>query len=168
MSYEVANGTIERVHPPTVCAGENCCIHNPSPHSMVSFPQHFGRRGTVFMERECPHGFFHPDPDDPKTKDWIERRHNCDGCCKGCYEGYPGKPEWWNDERHTPDRRLLVNKAQCGECGDIIESTSVHDFVECKCHQMFVDGGREYQRFGFESYRDFIDLSEYEDINNDN
>jgi hypothetical protein len=167
MSYEVANGTISRVHEPTVCAGENCCIHNPSNHTMVTFPQHFGRRGTVFMERECPHGFFHPDPDDPKSKDWVERRHHCDGCCKGCYPGSLRKPNWWVDDLHTPDQRLLVNKAQCRACGDIIESKSVHDFVSCDCDAIFVDGGREYQRCGADSWDNFWDLSIYEDINNE-
>jgi len=166
VTYEVANGTIERVHPPTVCAGENCCIHNPSAHSMLSFPQHFGRRGTVFMERECPHGFFHPDPDDPKTKNWVERRHNCDGCCKGCYEGFPGKPDWWNDERHTPDKRLILNRALCGKCGDTITSTSVHDYVSCSCGSISVDGGNEYQHCSADSWENFVDLSIYEEINN--
>jgi hypothetical protein len=168
MNYEVANGTIKRVHEPTVCAGENCCIHNPSAHSMISFPQYFGRRGTVFMERECPHGFFHPDPDDPKSKDWVERRHNCDSCCSGCYKGFPGKPDWWDDERHTPDRRLLINRAQCSVCGDIIESTSRHDWVSCKCGAISVDGGVDYQHCSADVWEHFLDLSVYEEINNDN
>jgi hypothetical protein len=167
-TYKVANGTIKNVHSPTVCAGENCCIHNPSSHSMLSFPQHFGRRGNIFMERECTHGLFHPDPDDPKTKNWVERRHHCDGCCKGCYVGYPGKPYWWNDDLHTPDQRLLINRAQCLKCADIIESLSVHDFVSCVCGAIFVDGGREYQRYGADEWAHFIDMSVYEEINNDN
>jgi len=166
MSYQVANGMIENVHSPLVCEGENCCIHNPSAHSMRDFPQYFGRRGTVFMERQCPHGFFHPDPDDPKTKDWVERRHNCDGCCQGCYEGYPGKPDWWN-EMHTPDQRLLVNKAQCRACGDIIQSVSRHDFVSCDCGAISVDGGVDYQHCSADSWENFWDLSIYEEINSD-
>jgi hypothetical protein len=167
MTYQVANGTIRGVHSPTACAGENCCIHNPSPHSMIDFPQHFGRRGIVLMERECPHGFFHPDPDDPKTKDWVIRRHSCClVCCKGCYTGYPGKPDWWNDERNTPDRRLIVNKAQCRACGDIIESKSVHDFVTCDCGAISVDGGVDYQHCSADIWENFWDLSIYEEINN--
>jgi len=39
-------------------------------------------------------------------------------------------------------------KLQCNKCQDIIESKSVHDFVECKCGAIFVDGGDEYCRFG--------------------
>jgi hypothetical protein len=62
----------------------------------------------------------------------------------------------------------LVNKAQCRACGDIIESKSVHDFVSCDCGAIFVDGGREYQRFGFDTLDNFWDLSIYEEINNDN
>ena len=121
------------------------------------------------MERECPHGFFHPDPDDPKTKSWMQRRHNCDGCCRGCYVGYPGKGDWWRDDMRTPDpdRRLLVNKAQCRKCGDVIWSQSVHDFVSCECGAIFVDGGTSYQRSGADDLHNFIDLSIYEDINNE-
>ena len=41
-------------------------------------------------------------------------------------------------------------KLQCNKCKDIIESKHVHDFVECKCGAIFVDGGDEYCRFGGE------------------
>jgi hypothetical protein len=33
------------------------------------------------MERICPHGIGHPDPDDPAFKNPIEGVHGCDGCC---------------------------------------------------------------------------------------
>lgn len=59
--------------------------------------------------------------------------------------------------------KILKNKAQCKKCGTIIESTFRHDFVECKCGAIFVDGGRDYQRWGGEP-EDFIDLSEYEEV----
>ena len=41
-------------------------------------------------------------------------------------------------------------KLQCNKCKDIIESKHVHDFVECKCGAIFVDGGDEYTRMGGE------------------
>lgn len=44
--------------------------------------------------------------------------------------------------------RIIVNKAQCLECMDIIESKTVHDFISCKCGASFVDGGKEYIRRG--------------------
>lgn len=67
---------IVRVHPETACAGEHCTIHNRSEHSMRSFPQHW-REDRGIMERVCPHGVGHPDPDDIN----VDGVHGCDGCC---------------------------------------------------------------------------------------
>lgn len=61
---------------------------------------------------------------------------------------------------------LLVNRARCKRCGDVIESTSVHDFVTCSCGAIFVDGGNEYaRRGGFPE--DFEDLSEWTFVGDD-
>ena len=38
-------------------------------------------------------------------------------------------------------------KFKCKKCGDVIQSKSRHDFVECKCGN-FVDGGDDYLRMG--------------------
>lgn len=43
-------------------------------------------------------------------------------------------------------RKILVNKIRCKNCGDIIESKSVHDFNFCKCESVAVDGGHDYLR----------------------
>ena len=57
--------------------------------------------------------------------------------------------------------RIKRNRARCRRCGDVIESTHVHDFVRCKCHAIFVDGGLEYVRRG--SVGDALeDLAEFE------
>jgi hypothetical protein len=59
---------------------------------------------------------------------------------------------------------ILHNRIRCKKCNDIIESVHVHDFNYCKCGKVFVDGGREYGRFGFPggNIEDWIeDLSEY-------
>jgi hypothetical protein len=61
-------------------------------------------------------------------------------------------------------KKLIKNKAQCKLCGDIIESKHRHDFVECKCKKFAVDGGLVYTRRIFDKYEDFIELSEYEEI----
>ncbi len=45
--------------------------------------------------------------------------------------------------------RVVPNRAQCLICNDIIESKSRHDFVECGCGNLFVDGGLDYQRTGW-------------------
>lgn len=40
------------------------------------------------------------------------------------------------------------NRARCRRCGDVVESTSRHDFAACECGAIFVDGGRDYYRAG--------------------
>lgn len=75
---------IYNVHPQDACAGRPCCVHNPSDHHMRSWPQHWrGDRGL--MERICPHGVGHPDPDDINPDDV----HGCDGCCRPSTEENP-------------------------------------------------------------------------------
>ena len=62
----------------------NCVIHNPSVHHMRDWPMVL--RESTLIERTCPHGVGHPDPDsldyfiqrDPDTRLGI---HGCDGCC---------------------------------------------------------------------------------------
>lgn len=88
--YVTGTGQIIRgVHAPEACAGRPCVIHNPSAHHMADWPTNF-RDGGMFdikgphMERICPHGVGHPDPDDLEF--WKSRGedysvHGCDGCC---------------------------------------------------------------------------------------
>ena len=45
----------------------------------------------------------------------------------------------------------MRNIAKCGNCGDIIESKHRHDFRKCKCGKIFVDGGKEYWRWGIDN-----------------
>jgi hypothetical protein len=42
--------------------------------------------------------------------------------------------------------KIIKNCCQCAKCGDIIESTHVHDFVTCTCGAVSVDGGHHYIR----------------------
>lgn len=65
---------------------------------------------------------------------------------------------------------IKINRAQCKHCGEIIESTHRHDFVQCSCcedeeypHGIFVDGGQCYLRRGWRKESEFIELSEFED-----
>lgn len=54
--------------------------------------------------------------------------------------------------------KIVKNAIQCKKCGDIIESTSVHNFVTCSCGACSVDGGHDYlRRCG--NLDDFVDLS---------
>lgn len=61
------------------CLGRSgpCCIHSPSDHHMRAWPQSW-RPDLKVMERLCPHGQGHPDPDGygPDVQHDI-----CDGCC---------------------------------------------------------------------------------------
>lgn len=68
-------------HRASDCMGHYCTIHNRSDHSMRSFPQ-WWRNDRGIMERICPHGIGHPDPDDYKVMlSKAEQIHGCDGCC---------------------------------------------------------------------------------------
>ena len=42
----------------------------------------------------------------------------------------------------------MGKKLKCLKCNDIIESKHVHDFVNCKCGAIFIDGGDDYCRYG--------------------
>lgn len=61
------------------------------------------------------------------------------------------------------NRKIKRNILKCKLCGDIIESKFTHDFVMCKCKKCFVDGGKEYVRYGADNLDDVILLTEYED-----
>lgn len=74
--YTTGTGQNLNVHEGTQCEGENCVIHNPSDHVMRDFPTHW-RPDRRIMERICPHGVGHPDPDEIRG-DGV---HGCDGCC---------------------------------------------------------------------------------------
>ena len=56
-------------------------------------------------------------------------------------------------------QKIIKNSIQCNLCGDIIESKSVHDYVECSCGACYVDGGHDYQRIGFKEKGCYTDLS---------
>jgi hypothetical protein len=80
---------LKGIHKAADCTGRHCVIHDPSDHAMASFKTNW-RHGGMFdikpphMERICPHGVGHPDPDDVAF--WHSRGenvsvHGCDGCC---------------------------------------------------------------------------------------
>jgi hypothetical protein len=76
-------------HNPATCAGRPCCVHHPSGHHMATWPQVW-RGDRNLMERTCPHGVGHPDPDHLAqvlaTRGAVaantESLHGCDGCCR--------------------------------------------------------------------------------------
>ena len=61
-------------------------------------------------------------------------------------------------------KRIIRNAIQCNNCGDIIESTYRHEYVECKCGACAVDGGHDYFRRCFKDKGCYTDLSETVEI----
>lgn len=43
---------------------------------------------------------------------------------------------------------MVVSAIRCKLCGDVVYSRARHDFRECTCGSSFIDGGREYLRYG--------------------
>jgi hypothetical protein len=80
--------TLIRTHPLSQCEGREipCCIHNPSEHHMREWEMNW-RADTRVMERICPHGIGHPDPDHMAYVESLNQGlewqglHGCDGCC---------------------------------------------------------------------------------------
>lgn len=89
LGVQLKGGAILQTHPAEACAGEHCCIHNPSDHPLNTAPMNW-RGDRALMERICEHGVGHPDPDDISFKRATrgdrfadaEAIHGCDGCCK--------------------------------------------------------------------------------------
>lgn len=79
VQLEHTSEVLENVHRGDECAGPACAIHRRTEHSMRSFRQHW-RSDRGIMERICPHGIGHPDPDAPRPAG-DPGVHGCDGCC---------------------------------------------------------------------------------------
>jgi len=43
-------------------------------------------------------------------------------------------------------KNILLNRAKCLNCGEVLISTHRHDFVGCSCGKLAVDGGLDYLR----------------------
>ena len=62
-------------------------------------------------------------------------------------------------------RKIIRNAIRCNHCGDVIESTFRHNYVQCSCGKVAVDGGTDYLRRSYSCNRDdYTDLSEYADV----
>ena len=58
-------------------------------------------------------------------------------------------------------RKFIKNSAQCLRCGDILVSEHRHDFKQCSCGHLIVDGGLDYIR---RAGTDIKELDEWEEI----
>jgi hypothetical protein len=81
-----------RIHDAEECSALNdegyCPFDKPSDHKMVSWPMsiRLDSFSAGLVERHCPHGVGHPDPDSVAfLQDMTEQKswgvHGCDGCC---------------------------------------------------------------------------------------
>lgn len=77
--YKTGTGQWITVHNAYNCAVDPCPIHAPSDHHMRDWPTHW-RADRRIMERICPHGIGHPDPDCMNAI--MDNVHGCDGCCQ--------------------------------------------------------------------------------------
>ncbi len=46
----------------------------------------------------------------------------------------------------------LVKCVQCPKCREIIFSRARHDCRSCKCGSIFIDGGFDYVKIGYDTY----------------
>lgn len=53
---------------------------------------------------------------------------------------------------------ILRNRVKCLRCGDIIESFHRHDFKQCSCKTVAVDGGKDYLKRCFTNECDFEEM----------
>lgn len=58
---------------------------------------------------------------------------------------------------------ILINRARCLKCGDTVNSCHRHDFQGCRCGNVFVDGGRDYLRHGYQDAALYENLSVEDD-----
>ncbi len=81
--YMTGTGQVLTVHRRTSCSGV-CPIHAVSDHPLANWPTNWNAPNGI-MERECPHGQLHPDPDDFTVRIVGVAWHadDCDGCCQG-------------------------------------------------------------------------------------
>lgn len=54
----------------------------------------------------------------------------------------------------------MRNRAKCKLCKEIIESFHNHDFVYCKCKEIYVDGGTNCYRAGANDFSNFIRVND--------
>lgn len=58
-------------------------------------------------------------------------------------------------------KHLIYNAVYCNLCDDTIQSYHTHDFKHCSCGNAMVDGGLEYERWGWGKENSVINYSLY-------
>lgn len=57
-------------------------------------------------------------------------------------------------------KEKMKNRAKCKKCETIIESFHRHDYVECKCGEIAVDGGPDFMRALAFDFSNFVRLDD--------
>lgn len=95
-------------------APKNCVIHNPSNHKMRYWPMIL--RASGLIERQCPHGVGHPDPDSAAYLDWLTgsaNSHGVHGCDVQDGRSCCSQPEC-GPHKAEPDKDCLCSVCQYG------------------------------------------------------
>lgn len=88
-----------------LCTQDGCAIHSPTNHRMRHFDTYMRADKSWLIERICPHGIGHPDPDSARFIAKQEGNgsinvHGCDGCCQ---DKWP--PTYREYQRHYTDQK---------------------------------------------------------------
>lgn len=59
---------------------------------------------------------------------------------------------------------IVINRARCNNCNEIIKSLTIHDFKWCKCYRLAVDGGNCYIRRFVENGNNCLHLNKIVNI----
>lgn len=83
--WGLETGDVLRSHAATACDGSPCPLHAPSDHALRDAPLNW-RQERYLMERICPCGVGHPDPDHLTRvsriySDGVARGQGVHGCC---------------------------------------------------------------------------------------
>jgi tRNA(Ile2) C34 agmatinyltransferase TiaS len=60
--------------------------------------------------------------------------------------------------------KLVSNKAQCKLCGDTLESKYCGDFRECKCGEIWINGGIDRPKHFYRNNENIINLNVYKEV----
>lgn len=59
--------------------------------------------------------------------------------------------------------KIIINKAKCRLCGEVLISEHRHDWKQCRCGELSIDGGNDYiRRVVKTDLANIIELSEKE------
>lgn len=121
--------TVIRVHALSACEGRDipCCIHSPSGHHMREWEMNW-RSDTGVMERLCPHGIGHPDPDHMKYVMSLTPEHDCPQTREYGMNKFRARADW--DECEYPHNEWQGIHSCDGCCIRPRRKMTVEDYLK--------------------------------------